>query len=463
MNKSKGHTLVKAYRIGDVLAAILAWGAFFIIRKWIEIPKEYFDWGQIWNDSMLYISTLVIPVFWLIIYYTFDVYNRVLRQSRISMLIRTLWLTVLGALILLFTILVDDDVLVYQSYVRSFVILVGLHFGLTSISRFSILNIAKSRIKSGNLTFPTLLIESHKKERKEEQWLRNTQGYDIIVTTSNYQWLLDNEGEKIRSFVENESITNVLLTGDIPINVLKNLLDEFSLYQDKLDIQVTPEIYRSMHAWMNVQSDPNASWLTVKYHQMPRWERVVKRIMDVVVCDFLLLVLLPLILFIIYKVRISSEGPILFRQNRIGKNGQPFKILKFRSMYMGAEDSGPQLSYEGDQRCTPWGAHMRKWRLDEIPQLLNVLKGDMSLVGPRPERQHFIDKIKIIEPNYRKLKSVKPGITSLGQVKYGYASDVSEMVQRLRYDLIYLDNRSLALDIKILFYTFQVLLRGTGK
>jgi lipopolysaccharide/colanic/teichoic acid biosynthesis glycosyltransferase len=162
-------------------------------------------------------------------------------------------------------------------------------------------------------------------------------------------------------------------------------------------------------------------------------------------------------------VRLSSPGRIFYLQERIGLNGKPFKIIKFRTMYENSEKLGPQLSSENDNRITPIGRFMRKTRLDEFPQFINVLKGDMALVGPRPERQFYIDQIAQIDPQFLHLTKVRPGITSWGQVKFGYAENVEQMLLRMKYDLIYLKNRSLALDIKILFYTVLIVLKAKGK
>ena len=158
----------------------------------------------------------------------------------------------------------------------------------------------------------------------------------------------------------------------------------------------------------------------------------------------------------------SSKGPVFYSHERIGKYGKPFTIFKFRSMYLESEKNGPALSSKYDTRITKFGRFMRKSRLDELPQFYNVLIGDMSLVGPRPERQFFIDQIVKQAPHFTHLHKVRPGITSWGQVKFGYAENVEEMIQRLKYDIIYIENMSLYVDIKILIYTIKIIFKGQG-
>ncbi|RFZ84797.1 sugar transferase [Mucilaginibacter terrenus] len=170
------------------------------------------------------------------------------------------------------------------------------------------------------------------------------------------------------------------------------------------------------------------------------------------------------IFFMLYVItKLSSKGPAFFRQERVGQNEKPFYIYKFRSMKVNAELAGPQLSKDNDPRITKWGRIMRKTRLDELPQFWNVLKGDMSVVGPRPERQYFIEQIVEKTPSYKKLLRVKPGLTSIGQVHYGYAENVDQMCDRVRYDMLYLQNMSLNSDLNIILKTVKVMVQGKGK
>jgi exopolysaccharide biosynthesis polyprenyl glycosylphosphotransferase len=203
--------------------------------------------------------------------------------------------------------------------------------------------------------------------------------------------------------------------------------------------------------------------ISISTSDLPVWQYFIKRFMDVTFSTLAMILLIPLYIFCIIGIKISSKGPIFYLQERIGINGKPFQIIKFRSMVVNAETDTPQLSKKDDPRITKFGRFMRKTRLDETPQFANVLVGDMSLVGPRPERQYYIDQLVKVAPHYRLLLKVKPGMTSWGQVKFGYAENIDEMVERLKWDILYLDNMSLQTDIKILIYTALIVLKGSGK
>ena len=196
---------------------------------------------------------------------------------------------------------------------------------------------------------------------------------------------------------------------------------------------------------------------------MSEMEQNVKWLFDRLVSLMSLIVLSPLFAILSILVKSSSEGPVFYRQERIGRGGKPFGIYKFRTMYVNAEADGPQLSHEGDSRITPLGIKLRKYRLDELPQFYNVLRGDMSIVGPRPERAYYIKQILERAPYYYLLHQLRPGITSWGMVRYGYASTVDEMIERLYYDWLYYEHMSIKLDLAVLLCTMGTIIKGKGK
>jgi exopolysaccharide biosynthesis polyprenyl glycosylphosphotransferase len=246
---------------------------------------------------------------------------------------------------------------------------------------------------------------------------------------------------------EHERLKNIISridTGNIKIKLISDMFDLLSG-----SVKMT-NIYGVLLTEINTDT-------------MPDWQRIMKRILDIVLSAIAMILLIPVYIVLALAVKLSSKGPIFFGQERIGWRGKPFTIYKFRTMYTDAEKNGPQLSSQDDPRITKSGKIMRKMRLDEFPQFYNVIIGDMSLVGPRPERAYFIEQIKKVEPQFAQLTKVRPGITSWGQVKFGYAENVEQMLQRMKYDLLYLKNRTLALDIKIMLYTVLIIFKGSGK
>ena len=461
-----------AYKLLDYFSSALIWTLFFIYRKINEIPSEYFEWSDIWNDEKLYWGILIIPLGWMILYIASSQYEKIERQSRIILSIKTLTQSILGGIVLLLTVLVDDDLMLYKSYVSSFLVLVGLHFLTTYFFRFTFLTFLKYKMRKGGIAISTILVGEGAISKAISSTLKNdlSLGYNLLglindskKTFSGYPYM--GSANELRSLVKEMGIKEVIFAKEEGNGqAIQSFLNDQYPILEELQLNISAhEAYSSATGRIKIRPIRGLEILAIDLHEMPKWERIVKRICDVLTSVVLLILLAPLILWIVIRVKVSSKGPIIFAQERIGLKGKVFRILKFRSMYQDSEKKGPELSFEGDARCTPFGAFMRKWRLDEIPQFVNVILGDMSLVGPRPERRYFIDELMKTEPRYNYLLSVRPGITSLGQVKYGYASDLQQMQKRLKFDLLYMDNRSLRLDIKILFYTLLVLLQGQGK
>jgi len=338
-----------------------------------------------------------------------------------------------------------------------------------------ILTRASRRLKAGKIAFRTLMIGGNQNALdlfEEINSYKRKLGNDFIgfidtngQSRNQISAVLSKLGgiSDLSDIIESHNIEEVIIAIETSEHQKLNpILNVLSDYEDQVLIKIIPDMYDILLGSVRMNHVFGAILIEIQPDYMPLWQSLLKRLADIFVSALGLLICLPLLILVALRVRMSSKGPILYKQERIGWKGKPFDMLKFRSMYVDAEDAGPQLSHEYDERITPWGKVMRKWRFDELPQLWNVLIGEMSIVGPRPERQYYIDLIMEKAPHYKHLLKVRPGITSWGQVKYGYASDVDQMVKRLKFDILYIENMSLGLDLKILLYTIKVLLEGRG-
>ena len=477
--KAKQVTL--RYLFFDALSAMIAWALLFVFRK---IGFENFVFGdltQIFSDANFWWGIILIPAGWIVLYTIQGTYKNVLRKSRLKEAQDTIIATLIGVVAIFFALMLDDEVGNYRNYYLSPLFLFFTHLVLTYTFRVVQTSQIVRSVHQRRIGFPTLLIGSHKKayqtyldlENQEKYSGNNFVGFVSVDcdpgTASAAETRLSaimpclGTTEDIKVLIEQHHVEEVIIAVEdneqAQIQQILRTLDGCG----EVIIKITPDARDIILGMVRVDSIFHSPLITINTRLMPEWQYSVKRIADVVLSLLALIILSPVFLVTALLVKLSSPGPVFYAQERIGYMGKPFKMHKFRSMYVDAESCGPALSRDDDPRITPFGRFMRKVRLDEIPQFYNVLKGTMSIVGYRPERQFYIDQIVKRCPEYLLLQRIKPGITSWGQVKYGYASSVDEMCDRLKYDLLYLENMSLATDIKILIYTVGIIFQGRGK
>ena len=456
------------YILPDFISASVAWLLFNILRYEVFAIDEGADSLL---DYLQYPGVLggqvVIPLFWLVLYYFSGYYNKPFGKSRLTELFSTFITVLIGTVFVFFALLLDDIPRSIDIYYKLFFGMFGLQFFITYIPRLLITQSGMRKIKNREWAMKVLIIGAGGKAVRIAHDLYRL-GYDICgfvsedertpVKADRNQVL--GTVEDIPVLMEKENVDEIVLAVESKNNkALLGIL--YSLYRYKRPIKVLADRF-NMLSKIQLRTIRGIPLVDVTDNNFSPAEQNIKLFLDKVCSVVALLLLSPLFAYIAWRVKKDSPGPVFFRQERIGYLGQPFWMYKFRTMYVNAEENGPSLSSEDDLRVTPFGRIMRKYRLDELPQFWNVLKGDMSLVGPRPERKYFIDEIVKTPPSYYLLQNVRPGITSWGMVKSGYAASVDKMVERMEYDILYYENMSLTLDLTILIYTVKTVITGKG-
>lgn len=412
------------YIIADLLSSELVWLCFLLFRWFVYEERGGFS-DVLVPAFDFWPPLLVYPMVCLGVYYLSGYYLRPFQKPIWRELLRTFFSALVIALLFFFIIIIDDEVESYNRYLVSLGVLFGLQFTLSYIPRLTITLLSRHRGIQRTRTIHSL--------------------------------------EEVQQLVAGEQDEIIL---DLPTGYDDRQLYAIiaQSYPLMCEISMVPRVYDMLTGAARIGQIDRPSLIHITEQHMTDAELCIKRAFDIIISAVGLVILSPLLLLIALLVRLDSKGTIFYSQERIGLYGMPFRIYKFRTMVENAEANGvPQVTHDNDPRITRVGHWLRKYRLDELPQLWNILRGDMSIVGPRPERPYFVEQIMKEAPYYCLLYKVRPGLTSWGPIRVGYTDTMEKMIERLNCDVVYVENMSLLLDMKILFFTVGVIVKGKGK
>ena len=413
------------YILADLFSSELVWLCFLIFR-WMVFDGRM----ELLRDTLVpafsfWVPLVVYPMVCLSVYYLSGYYLRPFQKPLWREFMRTFASAIVISLFFFFIIIIDDQVEDYHRYFGSLGVLFCLQFVLSYIPRLTITLLSRNRG----------LRRTHVIHSMEEAAALHADEQDEIII------------DLPTGYTDRELYTLIA-----------------RLYPLSCEISMVPRVYDMLTGAARIGFIDRPSLIRITENHMTDSEVCIKRAFDIIVSATGIILISPLLGLIALQVRLSSKGPVFYSQKRIGMYGRPFRIYKFRTMIDNAEADGvPHLTLDDDPRITGVGRWLRKYRLDELPQLWNILRGDMSIVGPRPERPYFIEQIMAEAPYYCLIYKVRPGLTSWGPIRVGYTDTMEKMIERLNGDIVYVENMSLLLDLKIMFFTIGIILRGKGQ